>query len=221
MRRRRPSGVNRSVRVHEAHRPLARPVEREQPVHQARVQHVEVARADPPRHAVEDRRGRDPTARSCLVTPRSALRRANSAGIDVDPRSRRSGRRRPGTSAPTPPRDTATTRLGIDVERRLQPVQERHPVQRLEADLRQPRAGDEQPAARDDAPRSRARCPTRCGRTPAAPAAAPAGATPRAAAAARARNGVLGGVDARVAHAPRPPRRTACQRVLDALRPRP
>ena len=36
------------------------------------------------------------------------------------------------------------------MKRRLQPVQERHPVQGLEADLRQPRTGHEQPVARDD-----------------------------------------------------------------------
>ena len=62
--RRRGHRLKPQMRVHEAHRALAGPVQREQPVHQARVQHVEVAGPDPPRHRGRACPGRAATSRS-------------------------------------------------------------------------------------------------------------------------------------------------------------
>ena len=136
------------------------------------MQHVEVARADPPAPRAS-RTSRSSARRLVLLDDAALGVAARELRRDrCRPRSRRSGRPRPDTSAPTPPRDTATMRLGIEAERRLQPVQERHPVQRLEADLRQPRPDDEQPAARDDRLDLALDAPLGAVEAPAAPAAA-------------------------------------------------
>ena len=135
------------VSVHEAHRPLARPVQGEQAVHQTRVDHVEVAAADLPRHVVQDLAVE---IRRLEVLGGAPLQVAagERGRVDVIPNLHVVARHALVPAGDAAARDSHDA-IRVDVERALEPVEERHPVQRLEPHLGEPGA-DHQPApARD------------------------------------------------------------------------
>src|SRR4029453_18141236 len=124
------------------------PVQREEPIHQARVQHVEVLRPETTRHDVEDvaieRRWFVVFGHASLrIAPRELPRIHLIPDLDV------------ARGDALIPRAHSAARHGndatrVDMKRHPQPVEEWHPVQRFEPHFREPWTCAEQTIAIDD-----------------------------------------------------------------------